>query len=129
LVREWPLGLPDAPHEPKVLRALIYHVLRNALEAVPRGGRLTARAGRAPDGGLCLEFLDDGPGFPADWLERRFEPFASPRAGRAGLGLSIVRRTMRRWGGDAEASNASAGRGARLAMTFAPPRPPAPPAK
>ena len=83
------------------------------------------RAWRGPDGGLLLEFADDGPGFPAGWLERRFEPFSSPRRGRAGLGLSLVRRTLRRWGGDAEASNGPAGRGARLTLLFAVPPLPA----
>ena len=123
LAREWAPSLPDAVHDEKALRVLFYHALRNVLEAVPRGGRLTVRASRAPDGGLRIEFVDDGPGFPAEWLERRFEPFAAPRRGRAGLGLSLVRRTLRRWGGDAEAANGSAGRGARLTMIFVPPPP------
>jgi chromosome segregation ATPase len=122
LAHEWAGSLPDAAHDDKALRVLLHHALRNVLEAVPRGGRLTVRASRGPDGGLRVEFVDDGPGFPAEWLERRFEPFAAPRHGRAGLGLSLVRRTLRRWGGDAEASNGPSGRGARLTMTFAPPR-------
>lgn len=126
LVRELPSVLPEAVHEAKELRVLLYHALRNALEAVPRGGRLTVRSWRGPDGGLRLEFSDDGPGFPAEWLERRFEAFASPRRGHAGLGLSLIRRTMRRWGGDAEASNVPSGRGARLTMLFAPPTPSGP---
>lgn len=126
LVRELPRALPEAVCEPAALRVLLYHVLRNSLEAMPRGGRLTVKGARGPEGALCLEFTDDGPGFPAAWLERRFEPFASPRAGRAGLGLSIVRRTLRRWGGEAEASNGPGGRGARLTLTFAVPPAPGP---
>jgi chromosome segregation ATPase len=129
LAREISKTLPEAPHDPKELRIALQHVLRNVLEAVPRGGRLTLRAGRGSDGALRLEFSDDGPGFPAEWLERRFEAFAAPRRGRAGLGLSIVRRTLRRWGGDAEASNAPTGHGARLTLIFAPPPPPELPAK
>ncbi|MFI5348662.1 MAG: ATP-binding protein [Elusimicrobiota bacterium] len=129
LVRDFTGRLPDAAHDPKELRIALHHVLRNVLEAVPRGGRLSVRAARGPDGGLRLEFTDDGPGFPPKWLESRFEPFASPRRGRAGLGLSIVRRTLRRWGGDAEASAAPSGRGARLTLLFAPPPPPGPAAK
>ncbi|MFI5363938.1 MAG: ATP-binding protein [Elusimicrobiota bacterium] len=100
---------------------LLHHILRNVLVGVPRGGRLPVRAARGPEGGVKLEFSDDGPGFPGDWLARRFEPFAAPRRGRAGLGLSLVRRTLRRWGGDAEASNGPSGRGARLTQIFAPP--------
>ncbi len=125
VTRDIARGLPDALHEPGPLRVLVYHVLRNVLEAVPKGGKLAVKASKTPDGALRVEFTDDGPGYPGLWLERRFEPFASPRKGRAGLGLSIVRRTMRRWGGDAEAAN-NKDRGARLVMTFAPPLPPGP---
>ncbi|HEX4048997.1 MAG TPA: ATP-binding protein, partial [Elusimicrobiota bacterium] len=129
LSREFAAPLPDAAHDPKELRIALYHVLRNVLEAVPRGGRLAVRAWRGTDGGLRLEFSDDGPGFPPAWLARRFEPFAAPRRGRAGLGLSLVRRTLRRWGGDAEASSGPSGRGARLTLLFAPPPPPTPAAQ
>jgi signal transduction histidine kinase len=125
ILRDFSSPLPDSANNPKELRIALHHVLRNVLEAVPRGGRLAVRAWRGSDGGLRLEFADDGPGFPAEWLERRFEPFAAPRRGRAGLGLSIVRRTLRRWGGDAEAANGPAGRGARLTLSFAPHAPPA----
>jgi signal transduction histidine kinase len=126
LLREFSPPLPESAYDPKELRVALHHVLRNVLEAVPRGGRLTVRASRGPDGGLRVEFADDGPGYPAEWLARRFEPFAAPRRGRAGLGLSLVRRTLRRWGGDAEASNGTSGRGARLSLLFAPPPPPGP---
>jgi signal transduction histidine kinase len=120
-------ALPDAAHDPKELRLVLHHVLRNVLEAVPKGGRLTVRTSAAKDGGLRVEFADDGPGYPAKWLKSAFVPFAVPRKNKAGLGLSIVRRTLRRWGGDAEASNRP-GRGALLVLTFPPPAPPAPPA-
>jgi signal transduction histidine kinase len=129
LTREFSSPLPETAHSPKELRIALHHVLRNVLEAVPRGGRLVVRARRAPDGALHVEFTDDGPGFSAEWLARQFEPFAAPRRGRAGLGLSIVRRTLRRWGGDAEAANVKPGRGARLTLLFAPPPPPAPAVK
>lgn len=126
LVREAVSPLPAAAHEPKALRVVLYHILRNALEALPRGGKLAVRSARAADGSLRLEFRDDGPGYPAQWLERRFQPFASPRRGRAGLGLALVRKTLRRWGGDAEAANGADGRGACLVLSFAPPPAPLP---
>ncbi|MBI4059977.1 MAG: sensor histidine kinase, partial [Elusimicrobia bacterium] len=117
---------PDAPHDPAQLRLALHHVLRNALEALPQGATVRVRLGRsAADSSARLEFLDDGPGYPPAWLERRFEPFVSPRPGHAGLGLAAVRRALRRWGGDASAANAEKGSGACLTLTFAasPPRP------
>lgn len=126
LLRDIKPGLPRAAVEKAPLRVLLFHVLRNELEALPKGAKLTVKALKSPDGALRLEFSDDGPGFPAAWLERRFEPFAAPRKGRAGLGLSILRRTLRRWGGDAEASNGPGNKGARLTLTFPPPLPQGP---
>lgn len=122
LVRELPSAAPAAPHDAKVLKILVHQIVGNAFDALPRGGRLTVRASTGGDGALRLEFADDGRGFGEEWLQRPFEPTAAPRRGRAGLGLYIVRRTMRRWGGDAEASN---GRGARVVLLFAPPVSPA----
>jgi signal transduction histidine kinase len=128
LGRDFSRTVPDSPHDPEQLRLAVHHVLRNALEALPRGASVRVQLRRSPAGSAELEFSDDGPGYPFAWLERRFEPFASPRRGHAGLGLAAVRRALRRWGGDAEASNIP-GRGARLILAFAaaPPRPAAKP--
>ena len=73
-----------------------------------------------------MEFSDDGPGFPAAWLEKRFEPFVAARRGHAGLGLAAAGRTLKRWGGSAEAANGPRGRGARLTLLFAVPLPEGP---
>lgn len=128
LARDFSRTVPDSPHDPEQLRLAVHHVLRNALEALPRGAAVRVQLRRAAADRAELEFSDDGPGYPFAWLERRFEPFASPRQGHAGLGLAAVRRALRRWGGDAEASNIP-GRGACLTLTFAaaPPRPAAEP--
>jgi len=120
LTREGSRQPPDSPHDPEQLRLALHHVLRNALEALPRGATLHVKLGASEAGAVRLEFRDDGPGYPLAWLERRFEPFVSPRQGHAGLGLAAVRRALRRWGGDADASNAASGHGACLILTFAP---------
>lgn len=112
--------VPASPHDPEQLRLALHHVLRNALEALPRGAAVRVHLRKSEANGAELEFSDDGPGYPFAWLESRFEPFASPRQGHAGLGLAAVRRVLRRWGGDATASNAVNCRGACLTLTFAP---------
>jgi signal transduction histidine kinase len=72
--------------------------------------RVERRAGEAH---LLVE--DDGPGVPADALERVFDRFsrldrARSRAhGGAGLGLAIVRHVAEAHGGHADASNRPTG--------------------
>jgi signal transduction histidine kinase len=58
---------------------------------------------------LRIDISDDGPGIPADLLDKVFEPFfkgdtARPSSGRTGfgLGLSIARDIVRSHGGDIE---------------------------
>ena len=118
LVRSLASALPPVIFDPEEMKLSLHHILRNALEALPQGGSLSLRAEGDAGGGVTIEFIDDGPGFPAQWLKRCFEPFACPRRGHAGLGLAAVRCAMRRWGGDAVASNRTDGHGARLALTL-----------
>ena len=68
----------------------------------------------APDEVVVLG-EDDGPGIPADELERVFEPFRRLEASRSretggtGLGLSIARNIMRAHGGEVTLSNRPTG--------------------
>ncbi len=119
LTREFSSHLPDAPYDPEQLRLALHHVLRNAAQALARGATLRVHLRKSAVNTAEIEFRDDGPGYPLTWLQRQFEPFASPRRGHAGLGLAAVRRALRRWGGDASASVGADGRGACLTLTFA----------
>ena len=67
--------------------------------------------GRPVAGGrtLQVEVEDDGPGIPAERLERVFEPFYTSRARGTGLGLALVQRTIVDLGGTVEAAAGSTG--------------------
>jgi signal transduction histidine kinase len=79
---------------------------------------------RTVDGVLRIDVEDDGPGFPPDFLDRAFEPFA--RGGRqgeagdtgAGLGLAIVKAVAESHGGQATVDNRGGG-GARATLLLA----------
>jgi signal transduction histidine kinase len=66
---------------------------------------------------LRVVVRDRGPGFPAGFAERAFEPFVRGDAARArptvgagyGLGLAIVRRVVEAHGGKAFARNVEPG--------------------
>ena len=65
------------------------------------------------EGVVELHVVDEGPGFPAAFLDDAFERFSQPdparSGGGAGLGLAIVKTIAEAHGGDTHAANASAG--------------------
>jgi signal transduction histidine kinase len=71
----------------------------NAVQAMPRGGRLTVRTLRE-DGAALLEIEDTGPGIPEEVRGRIFEPFFTTKASGTGLGLAVVKRIVDGHGGE-----------------------------
>ncbi len=78
------------------LELVTHNLLRNALQATPRGGLVEAAVRRA-DGAVRLTVTDTGEGVPEELRERMFEPFVTTRQGRGGtgLGLAITRDIVR----------------------------------
>ncbi|HEX8072874.1 MAG TPA: ATP-binding protein [Pyrinomonadaceae bacterium] len=88
-------ALADGPG----LRQVFWNLARNALSAMPAGGRLTVELRRAAPGRLRITFTDTGRGMTPEQVERLFEPFSSSTTGGTGLGLSIVYQIIRDHGG------------------------------
>lgn len=80
----------------------VVNLASNAIRAcAEKRGTVEIKAS-VPMTGLCrLTVADDGPGIPEDLRSRLFRPFATGHAdsGGNGLGLFIVRQTVRRLGG------------------------------
>ena len=100
----------------------LVRIISNLIENARRYGKtpqseicfLTVHA--EPEGPdlICLRMRDQGFGVPAEQLERLTEPFfrsdrARTAAAGAGLGLSIVQKTVRRMGGSFTLRNAHGG--------------------
>jgi signal transduction histidine kinase len=88
----------------EMLRRLLGYLLENASKYAPQGGTIDVY-GWELDGRAYLAVTDDGPGIPAQWRERIFEPFVrlddSPRG--AGIGLFAARHLARAMAGDLRA--------------------------
>jgi signal transduction histidine kinase len=80
------------------LEQLFLNVLLNAAQALDEGGTAAVRI-EAADGRVSVRIRDDGPGIPAEALDRVFEAFYSTRDGGTGLGLPIARRIAQAHGG------------------------------
>jgi signal transduction histidine kinase len=99
-----------APDVPPLKSGSLYHVVlnlvKNAVEAAPRGGRVDVAA-RTEAGVLVIEVADTGPGLSQDALAHLFEPFYSlkvPGKG-TGLGLVISKDLVEKQGGTLTAAN------------------------
>ncbi|MGB7136116.1 MAG: ATP-binding protein [Acidobacteriaceae bacterium] len=133
------------------LTRVLLNLVRNAADAMPAGGhiRITVQRGDGssffwtlhendvasgtadlwddaePARTVVLTVEDDGPGIPAEILERVFEPgFSTRRDGRPwpqsphhGLGLSLVRSLVEEAGGTVRAA-APGHRGTRIEIQF-----------
>ncbi len=88
--------VPHVDGQAPALREAVMNLILNALDAMPRGGRLGLTTRRA-DGGAELDVSDSGEGMPEDVRRQIFDPFFTTRAPqRTGLGLSVVHGVVNR---------------------------------
>ena len=86
------------PADPGQLRQIFWNVARNAVAAMPAGGRLAVST-RLRDGYWTVRFVDEGRGMTSEERDRLFTPFAHSFPGGTGLGLAIVYRIVEEHGG------------------------------
>jgi len=95
-------GLGDVVVDPLKVSRVLDNLLRNALEAMPGGGRLTVAAERA-SGELILEVADTGSGIPDEIMGKLFRPFLTTKVGGLGLGLPYCKKAVEAHGGSISA--------------------------
>jgi signal transduction histidine kinase len=107
------------------LRSVLRNLLDNALKATEAqaGSRIVVEVAREGDEAR-LTVRDDGKGFPPEQAEALFEKFYRPgdemqRPSRgSGLGLYLVRRLVKLYGGSIAATSAGPGRGASFTIRW-----------
>jgi signal transduction histidine kinase len=113
LSRDCPCALLD----PQQMKQAALNLVRNAIQAMPAGGRLTLETAVLPDGAVALSVEDTGPGIPEDQRCQIFEPFFTSKAGGTGLGLPLAMHIVRDHDGEIDVRNVP-GAGARFTVTL-----------
>jgi two-component system sensor histidine kinase HydH len=99
-----PEEVPRIAADPEQLKQLFGNLALNALQAMPKGGRLTL-AVRPMDGkggtrrAVEVAIEDTGSGIPEADLSRIFEPFYTTRTKGTSLGLAICKQIVEAHGG------------------------------
>jgi len=107
---------------PDRLVQVFVNLLRNALNAVPPGGRVRVTSARSRLGdrpAWAIRVDDNGPGIPPEVLPEIFEAFVTTRLDDrgTGLGLTVAEGIVHQHGGAITAANCAGG-GARLEVTL-----------
>ena len=91
--------------KPSELREMLTNILVNAIEAMPRGGKLTITS-RQENDSVVISIEDTGVGIASKARKRIFEPFYTTKGHQGvGLGLSIAYSVAKRHGGDIRMSS------------------------
>lgn len=90
--------LPVAPLDGSQMQQVLVNLIKNAMQAMRRGGELALRTGEGMDG-VWVSVEDTGGGISQEQISRVFEPFYTTKKKGSGLGLMIVQRIIRAHGG------------------------------
>ena len=111
IVHEYARDVPPIQADKDALYRVFVNLVANALDAMPRGGRLIVRAGWVTGGDplpparrraanrVKVEVEDTGTGIEPSETDRIFNPFYTTRSGGTGLGLALAHKIVQDHGG------------------------------
>ncbi len=99
-----------------LLRAAIFHIMRNAIEATSKGGKVTASSSTDNDN-VVITISDTGHGIPAEYIDKIFETFFSTKKYRFGIGLPLAKQIVSEHFGDIKVES-EVGKGTTFKMIF-----------
>ncbi|HET7838352.1 MAG TPA: ATP-binding protein [Rectinemataceae bacterium] len=97
-------GLPRVLLDRRYMKQAILNLVKNALAAMPGGGRLVLSA-RAGEDGVEISVEDSGVGIAEEDLAKIFEPYFTTRENGTGLGLTITFKIVKEHRGEISVSS------------------------
>lgn len=99
LTCDFSTSLPRLEFDENLLKQVLLNLIKNAMNAMEQGGRLTLFA--RPDGNqVLISVQDTGIGMDDEMLQKIFEPYFTNKATGTGLGLTVVYKIMKEHRGD-----------------------------
>jgi signal transduction histidine kinase len=117
LRRDYAAHFPPLLMQRAHLAEIFVNLLQNARDVLDGRGHITVTARCRGDYAVEVAVADDGPGIPADKLERVFEAYYTTRPKGTGLGLAIVKHNVELYGGSVRVES-ELGKGARFTVVF-----------
>ncbi len=100
--------LPSSDFDPPQIQQVLVNLIKNAMQAMTKGGVLTVETGTEGDG-VWISVMDTGPGIPQEKINRIFEPFFTTKEKGSGLGLMLVQRIIQEHCGRIELDSPKSG--------------------
>lgn len=118
ITEDYDPSLPDISSQRDNLIQLLLNIIKNGCEAMDGVKNPTIHLSTSYESGfrlkdknlpICVKIRDNGPGIPADMLEKLFEPLVTNKEGGRGLGLAVVAKLASDLGILVECSNSQQG--------------------
>ena len=100
-------NLPRIHGDHQQLSQVFLNILLNALDVIPKGGRIQVSVAHEDPNFVAAKITDNGPGIPEHILPNIFDPFftTKTRGKGTGLGLSVSQGIIARHGGQIRVSS------------------------
>src|SRR5690606_12532190 len=87
-------SFPIIECDPKQMKQVILNLIKNELESMANGGRLTIIGGRITNDKVSIRISDEGCGISEAAKKKLFEPFFTTKDYGTGLGLMVSRKII-----------------------------------
>jgi signal transduction histidine kinase len=96
-------NIPEVPADAQLLKRVFFNLLNNALQAMPKGGKLKVKMQnrKNPKGEdkVLISFEDTGVGIPEEVKPKIFKPLFTTKSKGQGFGLVVCKRVIEAHGG------------------------------
>lgn len=99
------------------LKQVFINIVKNGIEAMPNGGKLTAQIAGRGGNEVVIQFTDEGSGIPEEDMRRLGEPFFTRKPHGSGLGVMVSQQIIANHNGRIS-FHSKAGEGTRVEISL-----------